>query len=73
MREMNRQKARARQASSRWCTGLDRLYVPLDKKRLARTKNRRLVPLESDRRDGKHSYAEWGHVIGIVRRFCGRT
>jgi SAM-dependent methyltransferase len=46
---------------------LDRLFVPLDKTRLYRTQNLRLIPWENDRRGGKHSYAEWAHVIGIFQ------
>jgi len=46
---------------------LDRLYVPLDRKFILRTKNIRLIPTEHDRKGGKYSYAEWAHVIGIFQ------
>lgn len=46
---------------------LDKLYVPMDRKHILRTKNIRLIPTESNRRGGKYSYAEWAHVIGIFQ------
>ncbi len=46
---------------------LDALYIPLDRKHVFRTKNIRLIPTEYNRRGGKHSYAEWAHVIGIFQ------
>ncbi len=46
---------------------LDRLYLPLDRENILRTKNIRLIPNESTRRGGKYSYAEWAHVIGIFQ------
>ena len=46
---------------------LDRLYTPLDRKYIRRTRNIRLIPNASDRRGGKFSYAEWAHVIGIFQ------
>ena len=46
---------------------LDKLYVALDRKHIRRTKNIRLIPSENNRRGGKHSYAEWAHVIGIFQ------
>ena len=42
---------------------LDRMYVPMDRARVLRTRNLGLIPTEADRRGGKHSYAEWAHVI----------
>lgn len=46
---------------------LDRLYIPLDRKHIRRTRNIRLIPNENNRRGGKYSYAEWAHVIGIFQ------
>lgn len=46
---------------------LDQLYVPFDRKKVRRTRNIRLIPNEQNRRGGKHSYAEWAHVIGIFQ------
>lgn len=46
---------------------LDRLYLPLDRKQILRTKNIRLIPGEAHRRGGKYAYAEWAHVIGIFQ------
>lgn len=46
---------------------LDRFYLSLDKPQILRTKNIQLIPPESNRRGGKHSYAEWAHVIGIFQ------
>lgn len=46
---------------------LDRLYVPLDRSFIRRARNIRLIPQARNRRGGKHSYAEWGHVIGIFQ------
>ncbi len=45
---------------------LDKFYLSLDKPQILRTKNLQLIPPESNRRGGKHSYAEWAHVIGIT-------
>ena len=46
---------------------VDPLYVFLDRQFIRRTRNIRLIPAESDRRGGKYSYAEWGHVVGIFQ------
>ncbi len=46
---------------------LDSLFRPLDQRYIRRTKNIRLIPDESNRRGGKHSYAEWAYVIGIFQ------
>jgi SAM-dependent methyltransferase len=46
---------------------LDSMYLPLDRKHIRRTQNIRLIPREQNRRGGKHSYAEWAHVIGIFQ------
>jgi SAM-dependent methyltransferase len=46
---------------------IDRLYVPLDRKCVRRTRNIRLIPRANNRRGGKYSYAEWAHVIGIFQ------
>jgi SAM-dependent methyltransferase len=46
---------------------LDRLYLPLDRKVIRRTRNIRLIPSERFRRGGKYAYAEWAHVIGIFQ------
>ena len=45
----------------------DRLFIPLDRKHIRRTRNIRLIPDEKNRRGGKYSYAEWAHVIGIFQ------
>jgi len=46
---------------------LDKLYIPLDRTHIRRTRNIRLIPTEDNRRGGKYSYAEWAHVIGIFQ------
>ncbi len=46
---------------------LDTLFVPADRKHVRRTRNIRLIPHENHRIGGKHSYAEWAHVIGIFQ------
>ena len=46
---------------------LDYFYTRLDKKKVLRTKNLRLIPTISNRRGGKSSYAEWAHIIGIFQ------
>jgi SAM-dependent methyltransferase len=46
---------------------LDPLYVFLDRQFIRRSRNIRLIPAESDRRGGKYSYVEWGHVVGIFQ------
>ncbi len=46
---------------------LDRLYLPIDREHIYRTRNIRLIPEEHHRRGGKNSYAEWAHVIGIFQ------
>ena len=46
---------------------LDRLYLPLDRKVIRRTRTIRLIPSERLRRGGKYAYAEWAHVIGIFQ------
>ena len=46
---------------------LDSLYIPLDREQIFRTRNIRLIPDAINRRGGKHSYAEWAHVIGIFQ------
>lgn len=46
---------------------LDSVYRAVDKKRLRRTRNLRLIPGYENRRGGKISYAEWAHVIGIFQ------
>jgi SAM-dependent methyltransferase len=46
---------------------LDKIYVPLDRAHIRRTKNIRLIPTEDNRKPGKYSYAEWAHVIGIFQ------
>jgi len=46
---------------------LDCLYIPLDQKRVYRTRNIGHIPNISHRTGGKHSYAEWAHVIGIFQ------
>jgi len=46
---------------------LDSLYIPLDQEHIYRTRNIRLIPDAINRRGGKHSYAEWAHVIGIFQ------
>ncbi len=39
----------------------------MDRRRIYRTRNIRLIPGQGDRRGGKLSYAEWAHVIGIFQ------
>lgn len=46
---------------------IDRLFIPLDKKHIRRTRNIRLIPNDRNRIGGKKSYAEWAHVIGIFQ------
>jgi len=46
---------------------LDRLYLPLDRALIRRTRNLRLLPEAAERTGGKFSYAEWAHVIGIFQ------
>lgn len=46
---------------------LDRLYLPLDRRHILRTRNIRLIPGEANRRGGKYAYGEWAHVIGIFQ------
>jgi len=46
---------------------LDWFYHSLDKPQILRTRNLQYIPTESNRRGGKHSYAEWAHVIGIFQ------
>ena len=46
---------------------LDSLYLSLDQEQIRRTRNIRLIPDVKNRRGGKHSYAEWAHVIGIFQ------
>ena len=46
---------------------LDPVYGLLDKQFIRRSRNIRLIPAESDRRGGKYSFVEWGHVIGIFQ------
>jgi SAM-dependent methyltransferase len=46
---------------------LDEAFMPLDKTHVRRTRNLRLIPGHDSRRGGKYSYAEWGHVIGIIQ------
>lgn len=46
---------------------LDTLYRSVDRKRIRRTRNLRLIPGYQNRRGGKISYAEWAHVIGIFQ------
>lgn len=50
---------------------LDRIYLPLDRAHVRRTRNICLIPGESMRRGGKYSYAEWAHVIGIFQTLIG--
>ncbi len=45
----------------------DKLYTSIDKRHILRTRNIRLVPSFKNRRGGKISYLEWGHVIGIFQ------
>jgi SAM-dependent methyltransferase len=46
---------------------LDGLYLPLDRRYVRRTNNIQMIPVESHRRGGKYSYAEWAHVVGIFQ------
>lgn len=46
---------------------VDRIYRTLDRKKIRRTKNIRLIPDIDYRIGGKVSYAEWAHVIGIFQ------
>ncbi|MDP6400530.1 MAG: class I SAM-dependent methyltransferase [Candidatus Marinimicrobia bacterium] len=46
---------------------LDKFYLFLDKSQVLRTNNIQLIPSESNRRGGKHSYGEWAHVVGIFQ------
>ena len=46
---------------------LDRAYLSYDRQHILRANNIVLIPSYSDRRGGKRSYAEWGHVIGIFQ------
>ncbi|NDY43059.1 class I SAM-dependent methyltransferase [Dissulfurirhabdus thermomarina] len=46
---------------------LDARFGPMDKARVLRTANLRLVPDFDDRRGGKVAYAEWAHVIGLFQ------
>lgn len=48
---------------------IERIYHKWDKKFIRRSKNIKLVPNFSNRRGGKLSYLEWGHVIGIFQTF----
>ncbi len=52
---------------------LDSLFLPLDKRRIHRAKNIRLIPIEIDRRGGKYAYAEWAHVIGIFQTLINQN
>lgn len=54
-------------AKTGWYRLLDRLYVPLDRQRIRRTRNLRLLPPARYRTGGKFSYAEWAHVVGIFQ------
>lgn len=50
---------------------LDRLYLPVDKRKVKRAENILHIPYLDNRRGGKRSYVEWGHVIGIFETlFC---
>lgn len=51
---------------------LDALYLPLDRKRVLRSRNLGRIPAEPHRRGGKVSYAEWAHVIGIFQALIGQ-
>ncbi len=46
---------------------LDHLYRSIDKSRIRRAKNLRLIPDFKNRKGGKFSYAEWAYVIGIFQ------
>jgi SAM-dependent methyltransferase len=46
---------------------LDPVYSYLDKKHIRRSRSLAHIPAERNRRGGKYSYAEWGHVIGIFQ------
>jgi SAM-dependent methyltransferase len=46
---------------------IDKLYVRWDKAFVRRTNSLWLIPNARDRKGGKHSYAEWAHVIGLFQ------
>jgi len=50
-----------------WYRWLDRRFLPLDRQKIRRTRNLRLLPGAPQRTGGKFSYAEWAHVIGIFQ------
>ena len=47
------------------------VYLRADRRLIRRTRNLRLVPTIADRRGGKRSSLEWGHVIGIFQTLIG--
>ena len=60
-----------RRTSAAWYRLLDRLYLPLDRQLVRRTRNLRLLPAAAERTGGKFSYAEWAHVVGIFQTLIG--
>jgi SAM-dependent methyltransferase len=46
---------------------IDRVYLPADRREVLRSRNLTLIPPARNRRGGKQSYAEWGHVIGVFQ------
>jgi SAM-dependent methyltransferase len=56
-----------RTLATRWFQLVDRWFVPLDRQRVRRTRNIRLIPFASNRTGGKNSYAEWAHVVGLFQ------
>lgn len=46
---------------------LDEAFLPLDREHIRRSNNIRLIPHKRFRQGGKHSYAEWAHVVGIFQ------
>jgi SAM-dependent methyltransferase len=46
---------------------IDDAFINLDRKRILRTKNIRLIPGYKNRVGGKNAYSEWAHVVGIFQ------
>ncbi len=46
---------------------LDRLYLPMDQRRVRRSGSLCMIPPHRERRGGKSSYIEWGYTIGMFQ------
>jgi len=57
----------AEKARTIWYRWLDRLYLPLDRRLVRRSRNLQLLPPAGYRTGGKFSYAEWAHVVGVFQ------